>query len=349
MSVHIHIVGQGLAGSALALRLHQLREAGAAISFTIEDDGHATSSSMVAAGMWNPLSFKKLHQSWNAEVLIPAADALYTSFERLLGVKFYHPTELLRVFANAAQSNEWTERSEHTAVAPFIAEAKDDVFEKNFTAPFGYGCIQQSGWMDLPAFLKATRTWLMQNNYFVTRAESREAEDFPMNTQPSIIVNCTGYRAAEIPGWEWLPIRPNKGQVLEVHLPGLSLERMVNFGKFMVPLGHEHYRMGATYEFHHPNPHPTEEVKSEILEALASVYKGDASVVAHKAGYRPTVPDRKPLVGLHPEDAQQAVFGGFGSKGVMLVPWSLHQFTALLLEGAPVDKTIDVGRYYAKA
>lgn len=344
MSLHIHIVGQGLAGSALALRLHQLRESGIEISFTIEDDGHTTSSSMVAAGMWNPLSFKKLSQSWNAETLIPEADALYPSFEALLGVKFYYPTQLLRVFANASQSNEWTERSEHAAVAPYIADAKDNAFEKNFSAPFGYGCIQHSGWMDLPTFLAASREWLKKRNYFAALDSARAP-----GGRRLIVVNCTGYRAVEMPGWEWLPIRPNKGQVLELHLPGLRLERMVNFGKFIVPLGSERYRVGATYEFHHPNPSPTEEVKMEILEALQAVYNGESHVLEHKAGYRPTVPDRKPLVGMHPNDPNRAVFGGFGSKGVMLVPWSLQQFIALLMDGTPIDKTIDVSRYYAKA
>jgi glycine/D-amino acid oxidase-like deaminating enzyme len=231
--------------------------------------------------------------------------------------------------------------------------------------------------MDVPTFLNATRAWLIKKNLLGAQAESRteapsdaqakSRTETPNDAQAksrtetpndaraesreesTVVVNCTGYRAAEIPGWEWLPIRPNKGQVLEVHLPGLSLASMVNFGKFLVPLGEERYRLGATYEFHHPDPQPTEDVKNELLAALREIYSGEVAVMEHRAGYRPTVPDRKPLVGLHPEDASKAIFGGFGSKGVMLVPWCADQFIGHVLEGRNIDKSIDVLRYYARA
>lgn len=333
-SFHVHIVGQGLAGSVLAIEL-----ANHGVNVTLSDDGHLSASSMVAAGMWNPLSFKKLNPGWNVAALLEAASETYSKLEHQLGARFYHPTELVRVFPTAAQANEWTERSELPSVLSYVIDGRDEEVDRSMKVPFGQGIVQQSGWVDLPVFLLSARQWLLEKNILVEKKRGENAD---------ITVNCTGYKAAEIDGWHWIPVFPNKGQVLRLLLPRLHTRRMVNFGKFLVPLGEHVYRMGATYEFNDPNPLPTEEVTEALLRDLSAVGVTEATVMDRQAGYRPTVPDRKPLIGMHPEDSRLAIFGGFGSKGVMLVPWCARQMVHLFIDGHPVHPQVDVQRYYRK-
>jgi len=61
------IIGQGIAGTVLS---HELLKAGKKV--LVVDNGFTTSSSMMAAGMWNPILFRKLKKSWKAEELLPA-------------------------------------------------------------------------------------------------------------------------------------------------------------------------------------------------------------------------------------------------------------------------------------
>jgi flavin-dependent dehydrogenase len=62
MTVDYFIIGQGLAGTSVARRIEQ-----AGKSVLVIDDGLKSSSSLVAAGMWNPIVFKRLNKSWKAD------------------------------------------------------------------------------------------------------------------------------------------------------------------------------------------------------------------------------------------------------------------------------------------
>ena len=62
-------------------------------------------------------------------------------------------------------------------------------------------------------------------------------------------------------------------------------------------------------------------------------------------GMRPTVPDRRPIIGKHPEYSRVAVFNGLGTKGVSLAPYFASILIQLLENGAPVNNEADVNRY----
>jgi glycine/D-amino acid oxidase-like deaminating enzyme len=44
-------------------------------------------------------------------------------------------------------------------------------------------------------------------------------------------------------------------------------------------------------------------------------------ILKHKAGLRPATFDRKPFIGFHDKHKNVAIFNGFGSKGVSLIPY----------------------------
>ena len=48
-------------------------------------------------------------------------------------------------------------------------------------------------------------------------------------------------------------------------------------------------------------------------------------VVNHVAGIRPTVVDRRPLIGGHPEYSNLFILNGFGSRGVLIGPQLSHE------------------------
>jgi len=86
------IVGAGLAGTCLA---HQLISKG--IDITLLDQG-SNHSSAIAAGMVNPMVFRRMNKSWRLDEFLPEAQAFYQEIERLLNTKFYHPVVIRRFF-----------------------------------------------------------------------------------------------------------------------------------------------------------------------------------------------------------------------------------------------------------
>jgi len=60
---------------------------------------------------------------------------------------------------------------------------------------------------------------------------------------------------------------------------------------------------------------------------------------------RPTTPDRKPILGVHPQHAQAVVFNGLGTKGVSLAPYFSGVLAEALENDAPINKEVDIDRY----
>lgn len=91
---NILIIGAGLAGLSLA---YQLKKKGHSI--LLLDKGENFSST-IAAGMVNPMVFRRMNKSWRLDEFMPIAIEFYKELELLLKVKFYHPVPIYRCFSS---------------------------------------------------------------------------------------------------------------------------------------------------------------------------------------------------------------------------------------------------------
>jgi glycine/D-amino acid oxidase-like deaminating enzyme len=334
----IRIIGQGLAGSTLGLLLHDL---GYKVFFY--DNGYKTSSSSIAAGMWNPLSFVNLKKSWMAHQLLPEMERTYTRLEELLGVSFFHPMPLLRIFPDAGSANLWEEKSLHPEVQPYIDSLQMPNVDEHFHLPFGSGFVKGAGWLNIRLYLESTRAFFSSKNAFEER-EIQSEEILAWLAQGDLVVQCTGWKPMPNSFWSDVPIHTNKGQVLTLQLNGLTSEYISNFGKFLIPLGNDCYRAGSTYEHGALDPLPSE-VAKEIENDVAKSVKHSFSIVDHKSGFRPTTIDRQPILGMHDQHPGLGIFNGLGSRGVMLAPFFAKHFITHLTEDSPVMKEVHWKRF----
>ena len=60
---------------------------------------------------------------------------------------------------------------------------------------------------------------------------------------------------------------------------------------------------------------------------------------------RPTIKDRRPLVGTHPIHPNLAVLNGLGTRGVMIAPTAAKQLYNYLENGVDVDKEYSILRF----
>jgi glycine/D-amino acid oxidase-like deaminating enzyme len=334
----IHIVGQGLAGAVIAMLL-----ADHGYKVRVYDNGYRTSSSMVAAGMWNPLSFVNLKRSWLANELLPELQRTYLRLESLLDCSFYHPRPLLRIFPDAGSANLWEEKTNHPEVAAFINQSDVANSDDHYLQPHGHGMAHGAGWLDIPLFLNAARSFMIAAGSFEER-EVSTADIERWHQQGDWVIQCTGWKPMADSFWKDAPIHASKGQLMTLKIDGLTDDYMCNFSKFIIPLGHGLFRAGSTYEHGALDAMPSE-AANEILNDVEACVKHPFSVVDHKAGFRPTTIDRQPVLGRHDQYERLCVFNGFGSRGVMLVPFFGNHLIDHLLNGTPIMKAVDWRRF----
>lgn len=337
----VHIIGQGLAGTLVALRL-----IAGGYRVHVHDDAHATSSSMVAAGMWNPLSFVNLKVAARATEMLATMQQIYPEVERMLGISCYHPMPLMRIFPDAGSANTWEERAESPALRPFMDLESNWHIEDCFHIPHGFGVVRDAGWLDIPLLLEKAREFIGERAEYSVHCITREGIGQLLDNGQWVI-QCTGWR---LPGNDFgadLPLMANKGQVYTLGIEGLDERYMTNFGRFTIPLGNGRFRVGSTYE-HRPVdalPSPSAE---EILADAREVIQRPFQVIDHKAGFRPTTIDRFPITGFHNLHPRLGIFTGFGSRGVISVPYYLEQLLGHWIDGTPLPFEIDWRRFEAR-
>ncbi len=345
MQVDFLIVGQGLAGSVLARTL--LR---AGKSVHLVDTHRVNSASRVAAGMFNPIVFKRLNKSWMADEALPFAADFYQAWEQELGLNVWHPTPIIRIFPGQEAANDFAARSVSDGFAHILhTETRPDGEAQ--TAPFGYGVVEGSGYLELGLLLDTQRQAWMDAGLH-TEADWRE-EDTEVTPDgvtwngitADHIILCQGHALLDGSWFGDLPLRRTKGEVVDVHQPGLALSHIVNNGRWAIPLGEGRFRLGATYEWHTGDPSITPEARALLLDKLAPVVGEHPEVQAQRGGIRPAVKDRRPLLGTHPQLARVHVFNGMGTRGVMIAPTVAEWMRDHMLGISSLPEVADIQRY----
>ncbi len=315
------------------------------------DNDHLSSSSMVAAGLWNPIVFRRINKSWLADEVIPELESFYPHCERLVHAHFYHPMPIWRKHSNSLEAQLWAEKQCDSEFGPYLSPGVSDVPNKFGAFPFGQGEVQHAGWLDVPSFLGAARA------FFIGRGAFRQMEiQLPDNAEtiggwaptgevPKRIIDCRGYKSAQSRWWRYLPFGLTKGEVLTLRCEGLQLERVFNAGFFVQPLGNDLYRVGATFNWYDKDEICTADARQFLLQKFAQHIDLPYEVVEQRAGVRPTVQDRRPLMGRHPELHTLHLFNGLGTKGVMLAPLMARHFCNWLLEDVDLPAEANLARF----
>ncbi|UKN03670.1 FAD-binding oxidoreductase [Paracrocinitomix mangrovi] len=328
------IIGFGLAGATLAWQFHLK-----GIPVSVYDNGK-NHSSRVAAGMINPIIFKRLTKGWNVDVLFPAARQFYSTVEDKIGIKLLSHRSIVRVFASIEEQNNWAALEGDGRFDQYL-QAAEDLNHPFVDAPFGVGKVNSLGHLDVNAFLDGSKKYLSQNGVqFIDEAFS--SDQIENNDQ---YIFCEGYQLVDNPYFNYIPMKPSHGDVLTIHAPDLKYDDILNKNMFVLPIGNDQYKIGSTYNWQQDKPVPTQEGKDELLERLKTFCRFEFNIVDHEGGIRPTVSDRRPLLGTHPSLKKLHVFNGLGTKGVSIAPFYAIQMLKYLIEDCKLDDEVNVQRY----
>lgn len=342
------VVGIGLAGISFCETL----EKGGKTFKVISDKSQR--ASQVAGGLYNPVILKRFTLAWKAKQQMELAMPFYQNLERKLGVTLDHKLPVMRKFASVEEQNAWFEAADRPGLDHFLSTTIQQNNNLFVDAPFGFGLVKYTGRVDTATLVESYTAYLDQKGVLDTQSfdfssvEHHNDHVLYKSTKARQIVFACGYGLKNDPFFGYLPLNGTKGELLTIKAPCLKEDNVIKSSVFTIPLGNDLYSVGATYKWKDKTNEPTEESKNELVAKLKTFLKCDFEIVGHVAGIRPTVVDRRPLVGQHPEHKNLYVLNGFGSRGVLIAPYASNQLYQAIETGAAIDPEMDIRRFTEK-
>jgi glycine oxidase len=328
----ITIVGFGLAGTCLAWRLWQ-RD----VPFQIIDD-QLSQCSKVAAGMVNPITGKNCTATWRYREFFNEAEIFYQKIEKTLGCQFWSRMESVRLIGHENEeklrfrmtegdSGEWVDK-------------EMDVSEFGAEWSCGY-LLKDAARLNCKEFIEKSRNFFKQNGR-VTTGFLEDSEDH------QCVIWCEGSRGLIADKPEFWRQRSAKGEMLIVKATGWSEKRMLAGNGWLLPLGNDEYKIGATYEWNDLDEIPTQKGRDEIEKIARSLCRGDYEVIDHHVGVRPIVRESFPLLGNVDRNKRDYFMNALGSKGALTAPLAAKILVDYMIDEKEIEPIMNIQIYLEK-
>ena len=345
MQVDFIVIGSGIAGISFCEQLRAHHK-----TFVVFDD-QSQQSSIVAGGLYNPVVLKRFTPVWKSKEQLQIALQMYLNFEQEFDVKLDYKIPVLRKFSSLEEQNDWFIASDKPNLSEYLSVNLIKNTNKNIEASFGFGEVLQTGRIDVKVLMDAYKNFLLKDfRFFETKfkytdLEVANGELKYGKIQAKNIVFTEGFGINKNPFFKDLPLLGTKGELLTIHAPDLKMDFVLKGPVFLIPIGDDHYIVGATYNWEDRTHEVTLKGKEELLAKLNTMITCSYKVVNQVAGIRPTVKDRRPLVGQHVFHKNLYVLNGLGTRGVMMGPYVAKQLFDFIELGTPLEADIDIKRF----
>ncbi len=344
MKVDYIIVGFGLAGLMFVEKLKKQNK-----SFVVFENS-SQNSSKVAAGMFNPVVLKRFTAVWNGKAQIDYALPLFQNIEKRLDKSYIEYIDIYRSFKSIEEQNNWYAACDKPILlnymtTPLLANTNSEI-----NAPFKFGKLKNTGRLKVKELLADCKIELIRNK--LIREETFNYDALLIanvleynDIKAEKIVFCEGFGLKDNPYFNYLPMNEAKGELITIHAPKLKMNFLLKSAIFVLPLGNDLYKVGATFNWKDKTQKPTEEGRLELINKLKTAIDTPYKIVNHVAGIRPTIKDRRPIIGTHPKYKKLAILNGLGTRGVMLAPTMAAILYNHLENNQNIEKEINCNRF----
>ncbi len=339
------IVGLGIAGWSFVRQLQENKR-----SFVVFDTS-AENSTLASAGVFNPVILKRFTLAWKAAEYLPYALLQYKKYElENTGHQFIYDLPIYRKLTSVAEQNEWSSVSGRPVFEKYMNGISHEHLP-GIESPFGFGVMKNTGMIDVNLLLSVLRKQLKKQNLLRENRFDYKRVRFVKNhieyegLKAKYIVFTEGFGLKKNPFFGHLPLMGTKGESILVKL-SKPVNMIIKSNIFLAPLpGTGLHMAGATYNWTDKSLTPTSEARIHLAEKLQKLYHEPFEIVGQKAGIRPTVKDRRPLLGRHGEYENLFVFNGLGTRGVILAPRLAKMLFEHIVFDIPLPEKVDIKRF----
>jgi len=338
------IIGQGIAGSLLAYTAQKK-----GYKVCVIDKYNPNAASNVASGVVNPITGRKMLKTWRADELIPYSIHTYKQIEKDLDIQFIHEIPIAKILSFKEDIELWNSKLDNPEyknnLSPLFSLNNPNINEAS-----GVGLIHPAFWMDMKIMIQKIRENLLNEGNLIedifdySILECKETIRYK-HLEAKHIVFCEGFNIQHNPFFNFIPFNPAKGEQLKIYSEALKLDYIINKNIFIIPLGNDEYHIGSTYVWNDETEKVTDAGRAEILSKLDKIVRCKYNLIGEKAGIRPTIKDRRPVLGAHPEYRNMFVLNGLGTKGISLSPYFSNELLLYITEGKFLDKEVSIERF----
>ncbi|ASE64052.1 FAD-binding oxidoreductase [Chryseobacterium indologenes] len=336
------IVGDGYAGLFFAHQLIRNNK-----SFVIFSEGRK-SASQVSAGIINPVVLKKFTTFWKAQEQIDFLKSSLREIETYTGKNYLIDAPIHRIFHDENEQKLWLKKSANEELSGFLNEK----FERlnGVKNDFQTGKVNQSARLDVNGFFSGLFDYFEKNDFLIrekfeyTQLDPARAiyKDFSFKN----IIFCEGMRVRDNPYFSEISVNPNKGHHIKVRLSQPIPENITIKKKhFLFPTGTGLYFYGGTYDRDQLHHHIDESAVDQLVKGLSEIYPYDFDVEEVHFGFRPTVKDRRPIIGRHETHDNLYVFNGLGARGILNGCYFARDLYRCIEEGVPLHEEVSSDRF----
>ncbi|UOE37818.1 FAD-dependent oxidoreductase [Chryseobacterium oryzae] len=308
------IVGDGYAALFFAHQLILNNK-----SFVIFSEGKK-SASQISAGIINPVVLKKFTTFWKAQEQIDFLHKTLNEISLYTQENYLIEAPIHRIFHDENEQKLWLNKSNKEELTDFLDQnfTKIEGVKNNFKS----GKVNQSARLNVKHFFDGMKHFLIQQNKWIQERFNYHQLDNQENKYREFsfkhIVFCEGMGVKFNPFFAELPVQPNKGHHIRIKLSE-TLDSNITIKKkhFLFPLDDELYFYGGTYDRDQIHENIDESAVKQLENGLSEFYENEFETKEVHFGFRPTVKDRRPLIGRHSLHENLYVFNGLGARGIL--------------------------------
>ena len=354
------ILGAGIAGLSLA---DALQEHGYSV-VVIEKYDIAAGASGTPGGLVNPATGRRATKSWKAEECYRAIRKNLEKVQAFSSANFFQNNGLLRPALTTKMVKKMRKQYDKTRWPDgwCIWLNEKEVKERH---P-GINCVDGGLWLpigltvNVDAYLHAYASYLRSKGVTIkTRYEPTIkkmdgrwlATDKRFAQESTHLVHTIGYATVSHGWWKYLPLEGVKGQVGKFR----ANKKLLSFSHSLSSLGYiarlndgDTFIQGSTYEHNFDAVTTDKEGERYLRKRMARTLPElaeRARLIDQWAGVRVTTPDKKPVLGRHPEINNLHIFTALGSKGLMYGKLLAEHYADHLKHGTEVYSEIAVYRF----
>ncbi|WP_336691216.1 MULTISPECIES: NAD(P)/FAD-dependent oxidoreductase [unclassified Chryseobacterium] len=336
------IVGDGYAGLFFAHQLIRNNK-----TFVLFSEGQK-SASQVSAGIINPVVLKKFTTFWKAQEQIDFLKSTLKEIENYTGENYLIDAPIHRIFHDENEQSLWLKKSGNDDLLYFLDKNFDHL--KVVKNDFLSGKVNQSARLNVNGFFKGLFSFLEKNEkliaekfiYFDLDVEKSTYRDFTFKN----ILFCEGMGVKHNPFFSEIPVNPNKGHHIKVELSEKIPENITIKKKhFLFPLNEQLYFYGGTYDREQLHHEIDDSAVEQLKKGLTEFYPHPFEIKEVNFGFRPTVKDRRPIIGRHPDYHNLYVFNGLGARGILNGCYFSKSLFDFIEKDIPLDKEISLERF----